>query len=47
MTGSAGSGTQLQVEIVFHFTLIVKLKLTNKILSFFVSRPMPENVDRR
>ena len=34
MMGSAGSGTQLQVEIVFHLTLIAKLKLIHKILSF-------------
>ena len=47
MMGSAGSGTQLQVELVFHLTLIVKLKLIHKILSFCVFRPVPENVDRR
>ena len=47
MMGSAGSGIQLQVELVFHLTLIVKLKLIHKILSFCVFRPVPENVDRR
>ena len=30
--GCAGSGTQLQVELLFHFTLIAKLKLIHIIL---------------
>ena len=32
MMGYAGFGTQLQVELLFHFTLIAKLKLIHIIL---------------
>ena len=37
MMGSAGSGTQLQVELLFHLTLIAELILIHKILSFVCS----------
>ena len=37
MMVSAGSGTQHQVELRFHFTLIAKLTLIHKTLSFVCS----------